>query len=199
VNHESAVSELYKKLSGNPHILAYTRTLEFCWRGFFGRFNDSAILSIVTMIPRMVNLISLKLTEKPCSDDRYNDFLSAFRTSLQQSPIEDIFLERFSDFPLSVLDNVKNIKKLTLSDCTARKKGEPISISIPHHSLETLIIVGNHNPDLLFWTTCRATSLTMLQLRDVCTDYDWTAFHELLNACSNSLIRLHFDIAEHCM
>jgi len=165
VNHVSAVSKLYKQISNKPHILAYTRTLEFCCRGFFATFNDSVVLSmIVTMVlPRMVNLVSLKLTEESCSDDGYNDLLSAFETCLQQSAIEEICLEGFSDFPLSILDNGKHIKKLTLSDCTA---GMEESISNTK-SLGTLVIVGKHNLNLVFWTTCRATSLTTLhwQLR----------------------------------
>ena len=201
INNNEAVAELYKQFSENPRMLDFPRTLEFRRTGLLLRFVDPApkVLSIMSMVPRMANLISLSLEEQPCLDSLYKDFLSVFSTCLQQSAIEEVCLESFHYFPLSLLDNGKNIKILTLSDCTARSGDKPIS---PHHqSLETLIIRGRYNPRLLLWTAHRATSLTTLELRDVSLDdnHRWTEFPELLTACSNSLRKLHLDVASHCM
>jgi len=192
----SAVSELHKKLSNDSHILDYARTLEIDSSQADLEPPRLVALSIMSMIPRMANLISLTLCEIPCSHDMYEDFLSTFRTCLQQSTIEAVCLYRFYDFPLSVLDSCKSLKKLTLSDCTAMPDDRSGS---PHQSLETLRICGDHNSDLLFWTMGRVTHLTSLELRNVMDDYDWTTFSELLTACSNSLKRLQLGVGSQCM
>jgi hypothetical protein len=144
----------------------------------------------------MTNLVSLKFYGPPYSNDLCDDFISTFKNSLQQSSIEEVSLYLVCDFPFSVLDNGKNIKKLTLSDCTAM--AEPVSSSgPPNQSLETLIICGDYDLDLISWATRRATHLTSLELHFV-DDHDWTAFPELLSACSNSLTKLHLDVGNHC-
>jgi hypothetical protein len=149
----------------------------------------------------MPNLVSLTLCEQPeerCSDDLYKELLSTLGTCLQQSAIEELCLYSFYDFPLSVLDNSKNIKTLTLSDCIAREEDiEPISTS--GKSLDTLIIGGEKNLNLLFWTTRRATSLTTLELRGVAVYNYQAGVPELLTACSNSLTKLHLVVVHHCM
>jgi hypothetical protein len=187
----SAVFELFKKLSKNSHILDYARTLEIDSSQADLDSPRLDALSIISMIPRMANLISLTLCETPCSHDMYQDFLSTY---LQQSAIEAVSLYHFYDCPLSVLDSCKSIKKLTLSDVTAmdESSGSP-------HQLETLKISGDHNQDLLYWAMRRVTHLTSLELRDLPDDYDWNAFSELLTACSNSLRRLHLGIGNQGM
>jgi hypothetical protein len=195
MSNERALSELYKQLSENPHILNFPRTLEIL-RGDPSPmlFPQPKVLSIMSVIPQMTNLVSLTLEGQWC--DGLYDFLSTFRTCLRQSAIEELCLKDFLDFPFSILDNGKNIKKLTLIQCTA---DEPISTSgSPHQSLETLIIGFRHDPDILLWATHRATSLTTLELRGSLVLH-CTRFAELLKACSNSLTRLHLDIGTQCM
>jgi hypothetical protein len=153
----------------------------------------------MSMIPRMANLMSLKLRQvRPGSTMLSEHFLSTFRNCLQQSSIEELHLSFFYDFPFPILDNGKNIKKLTLSDCTAME--EPISSSVsPQQYLETLMICYDHNPNLLFWTIGRVSRLTSLGLRYGLDDQEWIAFPELLTACSKFLRRLHLDVGYHCM
>ena len=107
------VSELYKQFSENSRFLDYPRALEIRR----GPFENQLILSIMAMIPRMANLISLTICERPCSFDHNEEFISTFRNCLQQSSIEKLYLSDLADFSFSVLDNGKNIKKLMLSDC----------------------------------------------------------------------------------
>jgi len=116
INNESAVAGLYKRFSENSRMLDFPRTLEFRRTGVFLRNVDPTpeVLLIMSMIPRMTNLTSLTLKEQPCLDGLYGDFLLTFGDCLQQSAIEEIYLGDFEYFPLSILNNGKNIKKLTL-------------------------------------------------------------------------------------
>jgi len=184
----------YKQLSENPHILKFPRTLEFRLSGhdFPSCPSEPEVLLIMSMVPRMANLISLTLANK--WPYRLNeDFISTFKTCFRQSTIEELCLESFRDFPLSILDG-KAIKKLTFSDCTAKREDESVfALGASHQSLETLIIRSYHNPDLLLWASYRATSLTTLELRDSSRPH-LRDFAQLLRACSKTLTRLHLDV-----
>ena len=108
-------SDLYQQFSKNPCLLYYPRTLEI----------DTSLAGVVeplsfnSMVPRMINLVSLKI----CGET--NIKLPTIRDSLQQLSIEELDLCNFYDFPLSVLDNGKTIKKLTLSVRNARQSSNP--------------------------------------------------------------------------
>jgi hypothetical protein len=113
-----------------------------------------------------LNLVSFSLEDQWLDGGSINeDFLSTFRTCLRQSAIE-ICLKEFYRFPFSILDDAKNLKKLTLSNCTAMSGDEPVSASgLPHRSLETLVIDQSCNSGILLWATHRATNLKTLELR----------------------------------
>ena len=145
----------------------------------------------MAMIPRMANLTTLKIHTYPCP---FEEFISTFKDCLQQSSIEQLYLYGLYEFPLSVLDNGKCVKKLMLSDCTEAE--EPIS-SPPssQHSLETLILYGDYIPDLAIWASHRVTRLTSLSLQGPLSGN----FSELLTQCSSSLTTLHLDIDYDCM
>ncbi len=195
-DYKTALSELYKQLSENPHILNFPRTFKLEFRRgdgipSFSPPNPEALL-IMSMLPRMANLISLSIADK-WPYRLHEDFMSTFKTCLQQSTIEELCLKSFRMFPLSILDG-KTIKKLTLSDCIAMSEDEPILTSGSlHQSLETLIIKSYHNPALLLWASRRATSLTTLELRDSYKPH-LREFANLLRACSKTLTWLHLDI-----
>jgi len=204
IHNERAVSELYKQLSDNPHILAFPRTLEILDTDppILIPPSEPKVLSVMSMIPRMTNLVSLSLSDlwqwSESLDGFYYDFLSKFRTCLRESAIEELCLKDFHEFPFSILDGGGNVKKLELYRCTAMLEDEPVSATgSPHHSLETFIIGFRHDPDILLWATHRATSLTNLELRGSLSNC--TEFPELLKACSNSLTRLHVHIGIQCM
>lgn len=188
------VSELHKQLSWNSRLLDYPRSLEIRGGSRF-YFKPMIPLLIMPMVPRMANLMSLRIIGIPCSFGQYEEFISTFTNCLQSSSIEQLDLTYLYDFPLSVLDNGKNIKKLTLFDCTAKE--EPISSSPSSSSLETLILSGKPNPDVHVWAIHRVTRLTSLGLRG--PDLDWTGVPGLLTACSNSLTTLHLGIWHDCM
>ena len=112
INKDEAVAELCKLFSENPRMLYFPRTLEFSRSSLLLRFVDPApdVLSIMSMVPRMANLISLTLQKQPYLNDfLYKDFLLAFSTCLQQSTIKEVCLESFHHFSLSLLDNGRNI------------------------------------------------------------------------------------------
>ena len=187
-------SDIHKQLSENSRFLDYPRTLEINL-SLISFVNPIVVHSIMGMIPRMANLSSLRIIRLPFLFT--NDvFIPMFTTCLQQSSIEQLYLSHLYVFPLSVLSFGKNIKKLVLSDCTA--KAESISSSPEGLSLETLILSGNHNQDLHIWANRRVTRLKSLGLRELSLDLDWTAFPDLLTACSNSLTTLHLDIEPNC-
>ena len=148
-------SALYERFSKNPYLLHYPRTLEIQANATL--VPDLLLMSIVTMIPRMGNLTSLKLCE---TQDYFNrSFLSIlFENWLRQSSVEQVYLSRLRDFPLSVLNNVQNIKKLTFSGCPATRgpTTEP-----PHQLLQvkTLVIRGYCNAGLLAQITGRFPNL----------------------------------------
>jgi len=180
------VSEIYDKLSREPRLLHYPRTLTI--------FNDtrrpdSFLREMLTMIPRMANLVSLKLS---ASEQQYAaayyDLItvSTLRDSFQQLPLEQICLVNFPSFPLSILDNCKNIKKLAFSGCTVINVHKSKS---PHELLEELSIQGCLDINLFDWITGRVANLKSLLL-----DVHWTSFPELLSACSSSLTRLHIAV-----
>jgi hypothetical protein len=184
-----ALSELCNQLSDNPHLLDFPRTLAF--HRIAKHPNQSPepkALSIISMIPRMVNLVSLTWT----SHGLCEGFVSIFRTCLQQSTIENLCLENFCDFPLSILDNSKTIKKLVLIGCTAMSENDLLlsESGSPHQPLETLIIGSHLEPNLLFWASHRATGLKVLEFRDS-QETQSREFTELLRICSRTLTRLH--------
>jgi len=79
-----------------------------------------------------------------------------------------------------------------LSNCFMEDK--PISGSPSSQlCLETLVLSVYFNPGLHPWATRWVTRLTTLELHDLLLLFDWTAFSELLVACSNSLSSLHLD------
>ena len=200
-NTKWAVDELYDQFCTNPHILDIPHTLHFD-RTFLWFPNHELLTSItqvMSMIPRMANLTSLSFQGQPWRDILYEDFLWAFATCLQQSAVEEVCLEDFCDFPLALLDNGKNIKKLKLTDCTVSEDGPMLGLGLLHESLETLILEGGYNPDLLVWAKYRATSLTTLELRNFSGEYHWYNIRGLLAACSNSLTQLYFDCTRHRM
>ena len=200
VIRKSDIRDLRKQISEDPSLLDYPRTLEIRTP----ITTSTQVHSIIQMIPRMPNLKSLTLQRTPYRDDQQEDFISMFGRCLQQSSINELFLSRFSDFPLSLLDNVKNIRKLTLDDCSAKKEVMPGSESDPTHRqptlpLATLRISRYNAQDIRFWADRQITSLTWLELCAPKPNYDWTAIPVLLTACSSSLTTLHLDTRSHCM
>jgi len=177
----------------NPRLLDYPRTLQIRCHDYTSSRNPMAI---VPMIPQMSNLISLRIDTLPCPLDQEQEFFSTFKIILQQlqPSLQQLSLQLFHDFPLSILDVAKSIKQLTLSYCTADKHESISSSPSSHLSLETLILSGDHNPELHRWAMRWVTRLTTLELQDPMPYRDWTVFPELLVACSNSLtwLRLHF-------
>lgn len=196
--NQSAVAELHKLLSENPHILDYPRTLVFRTYGIF-EYSPVQVLSILTMAPRFANLRCLKLVGRPCTIDLFQRFLITFKNFLRQTSIEELLLSYFYDFPLSVLDNAEKIRKLTLSGFLATEEKHVLTSGSPPRSFDTLIIGGETNPDLYWWAMLRVSRLTTLELLNVVDDNDdWIGCPELLLACSNSLKRLQLDLGDHC-
>jgi hypothetical protein len=190
-----AVSGLHEQISKNPHLLDYPRTLQF--------FFDESVRSItmMSMIPRMSNLVSFTLCGHPVWHVLHQNFLSAFKNCLQQSAIQEVCLNNLSSIPLSVLDNGRNIRKLTLISCTATNDTR-WGTGSPLQSLETLIIRHEYNDYLLCWALGRVTYLTSLELpymMDQDDDDEWADIPALLGACSNSLTKLHLQLATFCM
>ena len=199
--HDKYDFGLYKQLFKNPHILEYPRTLDICAHVSLTPFLRREVMPIFSIIPRMTNLTSLKICDSPYSSSLLygKDSLSTFQNCLQQSSIEQLHLSRFVYFPLSILDNGKSIKKLTLSDCIAIR--EPMSKS-PLQLLETLIIRGFHNEVLLSWATSWSSNLKSLQSSRwwlTKAEGDWTGFVRLLEACSSSLTKLNLPVVGHSM
>jgi hypothetical protein len=204
---EKSLSELYTLLSENPHILKFARTLKILHCDYtYSRLGADPLLM---MIPQMTNLVSLSLENFGWSYGHSNENLfSTFRTFLRQSTIEELCLNSVKYFPFSILDNCKNLRKLTLIECSAMSEAEPISASAsPHRFLETLVFVGGLRPpdsrggpsfdlNLLQWATHRATGLTTLELRSAF--FYGTNFAPLLEACSNSLTSLVLEIGSQC-
>ena len=183
-------SALYERLSKNPHLLHYPRTLEIQANSIL--VPDLLLMSIVTMIPRMVNLTSLKLCETQAYFNR--SFLSIlFENWLRKSSVEQVYLSRLSDFPLSVLNNVQNIKKLTFSGCSLT--GEPMT-EPPHQPLQvkTLVIRGYCDARLLAQLTGRVSNLISLNLPDAMGLRQWKIIPELVIACSKSLTTLRLNV-----
>jgi len=183
-----AVSELHEQISKYPHLLTYPRTLQF--------FFDESVRSItmMSMIPRMSNLVSFTLCGHPVWYVLDQSFLSAFKTCLQQSAIQEVCLTNLYGIPFSVLDYGRNIRKMTLINCTATDDTR-LSTGSPLQSLETLIIRQHYNDDLLCWASGRVTYLTSLEI--LC--YDDDDISVLFGACSNTLTKLHLQLTTSCM
>jgi len=189
-------SEVFKDILENPHLLDYPRTLEI------RRFARNPLaIPIVSVIPRMANLISLKI-QGPCSFSRRYEssstFFSTFINCIQQSSFQEFHLFHVYDISISFLDDARNIKQLALINCTTDRDEQISDSSLSQLSLDSLILSSNHNPYLYRWVMRWVTRLTSLELRDVSLDLDWTG-PELLVACSNSLTRLHLDVTNICM
>jgi hypothetical protein len=149
----------------------------------------------------MSNLVSFTLRGHPGWHILHHGFLSAFKNCLQQSAIQEVCLRDLYGIPLSVLDNGRNIRKLTLISCTATDDTR-WGTGSPLESLETLIIRHKYNDDLLCWVLGRVTYLTSLKLlymMDRNDDDKWADVPALLGACSNSLTKLHLQLATFCM
>jgi hypothetical protein len=195
-----SITELYERFSKNPHLLYYPRTLEI--DGCLAVSGTTlAVLSFIAKVPRMANLSILKFSKFFCCCQRPTGPCdNLLRDCLSQLSIEELCLRNFYNISLSILDNGKDIKKLTLSDCTA--KNEPMSNLGSHsQSLESLVIDGERNAALLSWAMRRVSRghLTSLELRRTASRYEWSVFPELLMACSSSLRTLYVDVGVGCM
>ena len=117
----------------NPRLLKYPHTLEI--RGELTEdLSPVAIpLAVMLVIPQMTNLISLTI-HNPI--DQREEFISAFRKCIQQSSFKELHLFHMYCLPFSVLDEAKNVKHLTLSDCEVEDGPIPSSPS-SQLSLET--------------------------------------------------------------
>lgn len=189
LHNPPAVSGLYQRLFNNSRLLDYIHSLELRSSSLVPSSIPSALSSIISIIPQMTNLISLKLHGNPCS---YEDFLP---TLLQQSSIEELYLYSFYEFPFSVLDEANSIKKLVLAYCTAQATSIPLAVpSDADQTLRTIILCGHSNPDLLSWTIHRVSCLTSLALLHEPGDQQSTS---LLNR-SKLLRRLQLDIGYAC-
>ena len=188
--HIELEQEVGNDILENPQLLVHPRTLEIRFR-LLPSHNKMAI-SIMAMIPRMTNLVSLSICATNCQEE---EFSSILRNIFQQPSFQELHLFNVFGLPLSFLDNAKNIKQLTLSNCTADEKEAFSSLPSSQLSLETLVLVGDFNRDLHRWAMRWVTHLTTLELP---LHLDWTASPELLVACSNSLTRLHLDMSN-CM
>ena len=173
----------------NTRLLDYPRTLDIRTSSF-----DKlcpVLLSLMTMIPRMVNLVSLTIQDLPMCV-KYH---SVFRRCLQQSSFQQLSLLNNYGFPLSILDGAKNIKHLTLSYCTTDRDQPAPGLPSSQLSLETLILRGVYHANFHCWVMRWVTHLTTLEILGLAI-YN-TA--ELLATCSNSLTRLHLSLRNCCM
>jgi len=190
-------SEVCNPVIKNPRLLDYPRTLEI-----FAYITDRNLLpiDIMSVIPRMANLVSLRIDGPLCPYGQRAEFFSMFRNCLHHSSFRELHLFSIFFFPFSILDDAKNIKKLTLSDCSAGDGWISSTISTSSQlSLDTLILSGRHYPPVHRWAARWGTRLTSLELHDLLNDLDWGVFPEVLAACSNSLTRLHLDESYRCM
>ena len=174
----------------NPHLLDYPRTLEF-------RICPShTLLSFMRMIPRMANLVCLKIYAPISYDEK---FIPMLRNCLQQSSLQELLLSHIHNLPFSIFDDAKYIKHLTFSGCKADDEEQISSSPSSQLSLETLILSGYSNLHIHRWAARWVTSLTLLELQKPRLGLDWTVFPELLVACSNSLTKLHLDMNNYCL
>ncbi len=173
----------------NPRLLDYPRTLEI-------RYRNPSPISIMPVIPRMTNLVSLSIHDPSRLWER-DVFFSTFRNCIQQSSFQELHLFDFTLLPLSILDDARYIKLLTLHNCSVKDEqiSNPPSSQL---SLETLALSKYHNPYIHRWAMRRVTRLTSLELHGILLELDWAIFPELLAACSNSLTGLHLDMST-CM
>jgi len=116
----------------------------------------------------MINLVSLTIQDPPMCEE----FYSVFRNCLQQSSFQQLSLLSIYDLPLSILDNAKNIKHLTLSFCTTDGDQPAPGLPPSQLSLETLILRDVHNPDFPRWTMRWVTHLTTLEILDLFVTYN---------------------------
>jgi len=180
----------------NPRLLDYPRSLEI--RSFLNFTRNPLPISIMPMIPRMANLVSLCISY-PCPYHQRDEFISTLRNCLQRSSFQKLRLSDIYDLPFSILDDAKNIKQLTLSGGTV-DEDEPVSSSPSAQlSLETLVLSGHLDADVYRWAMRWVARLTTLELHDLWLDQDWNVFPELLAACSNSLTKLQLDTDRSCM
>ena len=183
--HIELEQEVGNDILENPQLLVHLRTLEI--RFSFSQSHKQMAISIMAIIPRMTNLILLSISAPNWEEE----FVSVFGNILQQPSFQELRLSFIYGLPLSFLDNAKNIKQLTLSNCTANEKEAFSSLPSSQLSLETLVLIGDFNRNLHRWAMRWVTRLTTLELHYLSLRLDWTAFPELLVACSNSLTSLH--------
>jgi len=189
---DSRTNEACNLILENPRLLDYPRTLEIRY------IRNPPPISIMPVIPRMTNLVSLSIHDSRPYYER-DEFFPPFRICIQQSSFQELHLFNFKDLPLSILDDARNIKQLTLHNCIV--EDEQISSSTPSSqlSLETFTLSKHYNPYTIHrWAMRWVTRLTSLELHGLQLELDWTIFPELLTACSNSLTGLHLDMSD-CM
>ena len=187
--HIVSNSHVCQEIIENPHLLNYPRTLEM-------RPRNPPLKFIMSVIPRMANLVSLRIDDPYLFGQRL-EFLSALKNCFQQSSLQSLYLSHLDRLPFSILDDAKYIKHLTLSNCNV-DEDEPIPSSPSSQlSLDTLVFSNVHDEHLQRWAVRWVTCLTLLELCYVTND--WKMFFELLKACSNSLTRLHLEMHDNGM
>jgi hypothetical protein len=187
------VSHLARCLTEGPHRANHIRSIAI-QDNHHTELSAQPLNELSTILPLIqraeeISLCSIRWSSLP------KIFLSALLDCFRTPYMKQICLKNSFTFPLSILDNFKNIKSLKVDSSFVGFRGSAANSTST--SLESLFLldVGNIS-EFLTWATPRVNSLISLHVKTVA--YSFPNLSPILNACKLSLTNLTLEIGTSC-
>jgi hypothetical protein len=177
--------DLSRLVCENPRILCYVRILEIQVEG--SRHLDG----FADTLPRFSVLECVVLT--PTNHNNWCDWSYVFRAALEDRlslpTVKEVHFRGFATIPISLFDNLKNVKNLSLSGSSDVDRYRSSASTLLQ--LESLRLSTQFNPQgssLLAWI-----KLHIKELRSLKCVFYLGQLSELLGGCSGTLNNLDID------
>jgi len=209
-NNCLGIVELRKLLSDSPYISNYVRNLTIRVRFHRKQHRLSDVAEISAILPRLSGLKTLTLCTIGDTICPWEVLPKAFRLAfldfLNQGPPKEISIKRFFSFPLSLLDDCRTIKKLTLDGCSVvcpeGPRDKPGSTRLEHLFIRDCNDASLEN--IITWlqpchVQVQSLTLSRPHKRQSFTGPSFQGLSRLLSVCLNSLTSLNICLSDSCV
>lgn len=190
-------SDLFRLISQNPEISKSVRSfrMDLLIPSFFQPFyTDDNYEELALILPLLTQLEAVFLSASGAGGscgwyDLRESFRIAFINCLQLPSLTDVKLSFLKNFPLSILDLSRSLKRLSLSGTFDYSSGS----SQVYPSLDSLLLNGCLSMDaIISWL--RSRSLLSLEYES-----DFRPLSRLLEVSADSLTTLKIHVPHECM
>ena len=171
-----------------PHIANYVRVVVIR----LPEYPDSTLPELSSILPILLHIESISLS---VTDGILNwnapipKFCMAFRNCIRLPSIKEVAITNIDGFSLDAFHDCENLENLTLYGRFSGGEGTPTS---PFPQLSSLSI--NATSVVTWMKSMKSNTLHTLCLRMAYVGEDLPKFRPLIEACSNTLVRLELDL-----